>query len=127
MAGSSLLESVPLIDHHCHGVTFAELGAAQFDKLASESSALGRPGRMLAASQLGVVVRAECAPLLGLPRHCSADEYQARRLELGAAEVNRRLLAATGISWYFIDTGYRGGELLTPEQMAEVSGQSAAP
>jgi predicted TIM-barrel fold metal-dependent hydrolase len=60
-----------------------------------------------------------------LPRHCSADEYQVRRLELGAAEVNRRLLAATGISCYFIDTGYRGGELLTPEQMAEVSGQSA--
>jgi hypothetical protein len=80
---------------------------------------------MLAASQLGVVVRAECAPLLGLPRHSSGDEYQARRLELGAAEVNRRLLAATGISWYFIDTGYRGGELLTPEQMAGVSGQSA--
>ena len=95
MTGSSLLQSVPLIDHHCHGVTFAELGAAQFDKLASESSAPGSPGRMLAASQLGVVVRAECAPVLGLPRHCSADEYQAGRLELGAAEVNRRLLAAT--------------------------------
>jgi predicted TIM-barrel fold metal-dependent hydrolase len=125
VAGSSLLESIPLIDHHCHGVTFAELGAAQFDELASESSAPGRPGRMLAASQFGAVVRAECAPLLGLPRHCSSDEYQARRLELGAAEVNRRLLVATGISCYFIDTGYRGGELLTVEQMAEVSGQSA--
>jgi uncharacterized protein len=125
VAGSSLLQSIPLIDHHCHGVTFTELDAAQFDELASESSAPGRPGRMLAVSQLGVVVRAECAPVLGLPRHCSADEYQAGRLELGAAEVNRRLLAATGISCYFIDTGYRGGELLTPEQMAEVSGQSA--
>jgi uncharacterized protein len=125
VAGSSLLQSVPLIDHHCHGITFAELGAAQFDELASESSAPGSPGRMFAASQLGVVVRAECAPVLGLPRHCSADEYQAGRLELGAAEVNRRLLAATGISCYFIDTGYRGGELLTPEQVAEVSGQSA--
>jgi predicted TIM-barrel fold metal-dependent hydrolase len=125
VAGSSLLESVPLIDHHCHGVTFAELGAVQFNELASESSALGRPGRMLAASQLGAVIRAECAPLLGLPRHCSADEYQARRCELDATEVNRRLLTATGISSYFIDTGYRGSELLTPEQMAEVSGQSA--
>jgi len=41
VAGSSLLESIPLIDHHCHGVTFAELGAAQFDELASESSAPG--------------------------------------------------------------------------------------
>jgi predicted TIM-barrel fold metal-dependent hydrolase len=125
VAGSSLLESVPLIDHHCHGVTFAELGAVQFDELASESSALGRPGRMLGASQLGAVIRAECAPILGLPRHCSADEYQARRCELDATEVNRRLLTATGISSYFIDTGYRGSELLTPEQMAEVSGQSA--
>ena len=125
MAGLSLLESVPLIDHHCHGVTFADLGAVQFDKLAGESSAPGRPGRMLAASQFGAVVRAECAPLLGLPRHCSADEYQARRRELGAAEVNRRLLTATGISSYFVDTGYRGGELLTPEQMAEVSGESS--
>ena len=121
----SLLESVPLIDHHCHGVTFADLGAVQFDKLAGESSAPGRPGRMLAASQFGAVVRAECAPLLGLPRHCGADEYQARRRELGAAEVNRRLLTATGISSYFVDTGYRGGELLTPEQMAEVSGESS--
>ena len=120
-----MLESIPLIDHHCHGVTFAELGAAQFDELASESSAPGRPGRMLAASQFGAVVRAECAPRLGLPRHCGSEEYQARRLELGAAEVNRRLLVATGISCYFIDTGYRGGELLTVEQMAEVSGQSA--
>ncbi len=125
MAGSSLLQSIPLIDHHCHGVTFTELDAAKFDELASESSAPGRPGRVLAVSQLGVVVRAECAPVLGLPRHCSAEEYQAGRLELGAAEVNRRLLAATGISCYFIDTGYRGGELLTPEQMAAVSGQSA--
>jgi uncharacterized protein len=125
VAGSSLLQSIPLIDHHCHGVTFTELDAALFDKLASESAAPGRPGRMLGVSQLGVVVRAECAPLLGLPRHCSADEYQARRRELDAAEVNRRLLTATGISSYFIDTGYRGGELLTPEQMAEVSGQSA--
>jgi hypothetical protein len=60
-----------------------------------------------------------------LPRHCSADEYQARRCELDATEVNRRLLTATGISSYFIDTGYRGSELLTPEQVAEVSGQSA--
>ena len=125
MAGSSWLESVPLIDHHCHGVTFAELSDVQFDELASESSAPGRPGRMLAASQLGAVVRAECAPLLGLPRHCSPDEYQGRRRELDAAEVNRRLLTATGISSYFIDTGYRGSDLLTPEQMAEVSGRSA--
>jgi hypothetical protein len=82
VAGSSLLESIALIDHHCHGVTFAELSAAQFDELAGESSAPGRPGRMLAASQFGAVVRAECAPLLGLPRHCSGDEYQARRREL---------------------------------------------
>jgi len=125
VAGSSWLESVPLIDHHCHGVTFAELSDVQFDELASESSAPGRPGRMLAASQIGAVVRAECAPLLGLPRHCSPEEYQARRRELDAAEVNRRLLTATGISSYFIDTGYRGSDLLTPEQMAEVSGQSA--
>src|SRR5262249_14978568 len=124
-AGASLLESIPLVDQHCHGVTFAELGAAQVDELGSESSAPGRPGRIRAARRFGAVARAECAPLLGLPRHCGSEEYQTRRLELGAAEVNRRLLAATGISCYFIDTGYRGGELLAVEQMAEVSGQSA--
>jgi len=111
VAGSSLLESVPLIDHHCHGVTFADLGAVQFDELAGESSAPGRPGRMLAASQFGAVVRAECAPLLGLPRHCSADEYQARRRELGAAEVNRRLLTATGISSWHRSPASRPGKL----------------
>src|SRR5262249_58005977 len=77
------------------------------------------------AGLVGVVGGGGGAPLPAGPRHCSAEEYQARRLELGAAEVNRRLLTATGISCYFIDTGYRGGELLTPEQMAEVSGQPA--
>src|SRR5204862_558915 len=51
--------------------------------------------------------------------------YLARRSELGAAEVNRRLLAATGIACYFIDAGYRGAELLAPEDMAAATGQPA--
>lgn len=120
-----LAEWAPLIDHHCHGVTAAELDSQEFDQLASESGAPGRPGRMLSVSQLGVVIRAECAPLLDLPRHCSADAYLARRLELGAAEVNRRLLADTGIDAYFVDSGFQPRALLSPADMAKVSGRTA--
>jgi predicted TIM-barrel fold metal-dependent hydrolase len=124
-APSRLADAVPLVDHHCHGITTADLDAAAFDELATESSEPGVPGRMLAVSQLGVAIRRECAPVLGLAAHCGAEDYLARRAELGGPEVSRRLLAAAGIDSFFVDTGYRGGDLLSPGQLARLCGRTA--
>jgi predicted TIM-barrel fold metal-dependent hydrolase len=69
-----------------------------------------------------VFVRAECAPLLDLPRHVSADAYVERRGALGQVEVTRRLLPRTGIETLVIDTGFRSDTILTPDEMAVASG-----
>ncbi|GAA0248641.1 hypothetical protein [Cryptosporangium japonicum] len=49
---------------------------------------------------MGLAIRRHCAPRLDLPRHASAEDYLARRAELGTAEVTRRLLATTGTARY---------------------------
>ena len=51
-------------------------------------------------------MRERCAPVLDLPRHAPAVDYLARRAELGAAEVNRRFLRATGTSDFLLDGGF---------------------
>jgi hypothetical protein len=65
-----------------------------------------------------VGVRSICAPLLDLPPSPSPDEYLARRVELGADEVARRLLASTGITDYLVDTGFAPELITTPAELA---------
>lgn len=43
------------------------------------------------------------------------------RLELGASEVNRRLLTGSGIGHFLVETGYRGDEILDPHNMSWAS------
>jgi uncharacterized protein len=127
-AGSVLEEFVdglPLLDHHCHGVVRTDLDRAGFESLASESDWPAPPGQTHLDSQAGIAIRAICAPPLDLPRHIDAATYLRRRAELGADEVNRRLLRATGIRTYFVETGYRGSEVLTPREIANVADAEA--
>jgi predicted TIM-barrel fold metal-dependent hydrolase len=127
-AGSVLEEFVdglPLLDHHCHGVVRTDLDRAGFESLASESDWPAPLGQTHLDSQAGIAIRAICAPPLDLPRHIDAATYLRRRAELGADEVNRRLLRATGIRTYFVETGYRGSEVLTPQEIADVAGAEA--
>ncbi len=67
-----------------------------------------------------------CAPVLDLHPHAAADVYLARRRELGAQEVTRRLLVASGIGWFLVETGYRAGEILGPVEMATAASATAA-
>jgi predicted TIM-barrel fold metal-dependent hydrolase len=76
-------------------------------------------------SQLGFAVRRWCAPLLGLEPHAAAGSYLQRRAELGPAEVNRRLLQAAQVDTWLVDTGYQADRILTPAQLAAVSGTPA--
>ena len=87
-----VLSRLPLIDHHCHGVSPAELDWKQFQALFSESYRPPPPGTNEFQKPLGLAIRAFCAPLLDLEPHVSGEAYVERRLKLGAAEVNRRLM-----------------------------------
>ena len=115
---SSLLEGVPLVDHHCHGLVRGELDRQGFEALLTEAD---RPGPLHASlfdTQVGLAVRSICAPLLGLPRFASSDDYLARRAELGADETARRLLGVTGIAHYLVDTGHLPDLLTPPAELA---------
>ncbi|MEV7086427.1 amidohydrolase [Streptomyces sp. NPDC093085] len=100
-----MIETASLVDQYCHGVDTAELGLGTFEARLGGTAALPAPGTTFFDSQAGVAVRRWCPPLLGLEPHCSPARYLARRRELGALEVSRRLLRATGISTYLVDTG----------------------
>jgi predicted TIM-barrel fold metal-dependent hydrolase len=85
-----------------------------------------KPQRDPFDSQLGLAIRAWCAPLLGLERHASPDDYWAARAALGEEEVNRRFLTAANVSHWLVDTGFRAVDLLDPTAMAAASGGHAA-
>jgi predicted TIM-barrel fold metal-dependent hydrolase len=122
----STVAQLPLVDHHCHGVSRDELDRAGFESMLCESAGPGRLHGSLLDSQIGFAVRRLCPPLLDLPAHAPVDDYLARRAELGAAEVNRRLLAGTGTTDFLVDTGYLGDSVTGPAELAELSGLPAA-
>jgi predicted TIM-barrel fold metal-dependent hydrolase len=81
-------------------------------------------GTSLFDSMLGLAIRRHCAPVLDLDPLVPADAYLARRRELGAAEVNQRLLGAAGIGTFLVDTGLDGPDgasLTTPAELAALA------
>ncbi|MFE6332168.1 amidohydrolase family protein [Streptomyces sp. NPDC057798] len=118
------LAAQPLTDHHCHGVVTEALDRPEFESLLTEGGAPW-PGISPFDTPVGVAVRRHCAPLLDLPRHAPAEEYLARRAELGPSEVNRRFLAAAGTNALCVDTGYTPRPLTTPRELAEAAGADA--
>ena len=118
------MQDTALIDHHCHGVVTKELGRDAFEALMSESYRPPAPGTTQFQKPLGLAIRRHCAPVLGLEPLASVDDYVARRSALGADEVNRRLLAASGVATHLIDTGHRALEISSPEQFAALSGHA---
>jgi predicted TIM-barrel fold metal-dependent hydrolase len=122
---SNMLDGVPLIDHHCHGLVRGDLDRPQFEALLTEADGPGELHPSLFDSQAGFGVRAICAPLLDLPRFASPEHYLARRSELGAEDVTRRLLASTGITDYLVDTGFQPERLTPPAELAAYTDVSA--
>jgi predicted TIM-barrel fold metal-dependent hydrolase len=119
------VEQLPLIDHHVHGVVSAALDRTGVEALLTEAPGPPPPGTSMFDSQLGFAVRRWCAPLLDLEPSAPADRYLARRSELAPAEVNRRLLRAAAVDAWLVDTGYQTAEVVTPAELAEVSGAAA--
>jgi predicted TIM-barrel fold metal-dependent hydrolase len=119
-----MLAELPLVDHHCHGVVRGELDGAGFDALLSEGGA-APPGASHFDTPVGLAVRRHCAPLLDLPAHAPAADYLSRRAELGAAEVTARMLLASGIGTFLVDTGFHAEELSGPGELAAWAGAGA--
>jgi uncharacterized protein len=120
---------VPLVDHHCHGLVTRDLARAEVEAMLTEAAwpptlPPGLAGTLF-DSQIGFALRRWCAPLIDLERHAPIDAYLARRAELGAAEVNRRLIAATGIGTFLVDTGYLPEPITSPDELAALAGGAA--
>jgi predicted TIM-barrel fold metal-dependent hydrolase len=117
--------ALPLIDHHCHGVSPSDLDFAKFQALFSESYRPAPPGTTEFQKPLGLAIRRWCAPLLDLEPSCPAETYVERRLALGAAEVNRRFLRASGLDRLLIDTGHRSSAIADVPAMAVMADRPA--
>lgn len=115
----NVVDELPLVDHHCHGVARANFDRHAFEEMLSEADGPGPGHGSLFDSQVGMGIRAVCAPLLDLPRHAPADEYLTRRAELGWEDVTRRMLAGTGIERYLVDTGFQADGLTVPDELAD--------
>ncbi len=113
--------AVPLIDHHCHGVAPGDLSEERFAAGLSEAFAPAPPGTSHWDKPAALGIRRWCAPLLDLPPFAPGRDYVARRLELGAAEVNRRMLHAAEINTYVVDSGNRPDELCTVEELGAMA------
>jgi predicted TIM-barrel fold metal-dependent hydrolase len=116
---------LPLVDHHCHGVVTRDVARADFEAMLTEADAPSRLGTSLFDSLIGLAVRERCAPVLDLPRHAPAATYLERRAELGAAEVARRFLRATGTTDFLLDGGFLPDSLTTTADFAGLAGARA--
>ncbi|MDQ2724034.1 MAG: amidohydrolase [Actinomycetota bacterium] len=120
----ALVTGSDLVDHHCHAVVGHDLDRDAFELLLGESDRPAPLGCSAFDTSLGLALRAWCAPVLDLPAGADATTYVERRLELGAGEVNRRMLGR-GARQLLVDTGYRSAELVSLAQLADWAGGTA--
>ena len=110
-----------LVDHHCHGVLPRDLDAKDFERFLTEAEEPSPLGGSLFDSNVGFALRRWCAPVLDLEPHAPPEEYLARRSALGAAEVNRRFLDASGLDALCVDSGYTPEPLLEPDELGRLA------
>ena len=114
----------PLVDHHCHGLVLDDLDRPAFEGLMNEATGRSPLGTTFFDSMLGLAIRRWCAPVLGLEPHAVAEDYLARRQELGT-EASRLLVASAGIGAFLIDTGIDDERLCSPAELAAMTGGKA--
>jgi predicted TIM-barrel fold metal-dependent hydrolase len=116
------IESLPLVDHHCHGIVRRDVDRDEFERMLTEADTVSPLGGSLFDSQIGLAVRRWCAPVLDLPAHPPPGGYLDRRAELGVDEVNRRFLRAAGIAEFCVDAGFAPEPLLSAGELAAACG-----
>ena len=112
-----------LVDHHCHGVLYRDADQATLESMLTEGA--GWPGGSVFDSQAGLTFLRFCPPVLDLAPHAGLGDYVARRAELGAAEVNKRFLAAAGAAALCVDTGYTPEPITSPAELGALAGATA--
>jgi uncharacterized protein len=117
------LETVGLVDHHCHSVFARGPDTEAFERVLSESHAAVPGGRHF-DSQAGFALLRWCSPVLGLEAHETADNYLERRGSFGNERLNQLFLASSGVGRYLVDTGFPSGQVLS---IAEFAGASGTP
>lgn len=116
------LDEIGLVDHHVHGAHVVETTRAELELSLTEAADPIPAFMTQFDSQVGFAVRRWCAPALGLEPLVSAEEYVARRAELGVAEVSRRLLTTSGVTHYLVETGYQADVITGVAELAELTG-----
>lgn len=119
--------AVELVDHHVHSALISPLSRDEFEQHLTESAQPPASGTTQFDSQVGFAVRAYCAPVLGLERHASADDYWLARERLTPIEVTSLLVRASGITDSLVDTGVVAADdprarLFTLAEFAGLSG-----
>lgn len=115
-------KNFPLIDHHCHGLMPHDLSADQFEDVISEAFAPAPPGTSHWDKPVALSIRRWCAPILDLPPFSAPEDYIARRIEIGATEVNKRFLRAAELDTLLVDSGNRPDELCSVTELGELAG-----
>ncbi|WP_310742054.1 amidohydrolase family protein [Microbispora sp. H13382] len=115
----------PMVDQHCHGVRRDDTTRSGFEQLIGAGGTPAPPGTTHFDTPAGAAIRRWCAPVLGLEPHASATVYLSRRAELGAAEVNRRLLRGAGVSAFLVDAGLDVPGVLSPAEMGRLGAAAA--
>src|SRR3954452_694869 len=113
--------TLPLIDHHVHGVVDHPLDRPAFELLINEGGAPPPRGLTHFDSPVGLAVLAHCAPVLGLHLGVDPDTYLQARADLGTEEVNRRLVQGAGLGALLVDPAHRPGEVVEPSVMARIA------
>jgi len=115
------LAALPLVDHHCHGVTRSLPDRKAFENLIYEGFDPLPGGATHFDAPVGLALRRWCAPVIDLEPLASPEDYLARREQLGASEVNGRFLKAAGLGAVLIDSGYRSEELVDWKSMGALA------
>ena len=116
---------LPLVDHHCHGVVSGDLDRGAFELLINEGFDPAPPGTSHFDSPVGLAVRRWCAPVLDVEPLVTPEAYLERRAELGADQVNRRLMRGAGVEALLVDAAYRVGDVLGTAEMGSLAGVPA--
>jgi len=119
------VETLRLVDHHCHGVLRRGLDRIGFEEMLTEGHSTGAIGGSVFDSQIGFAVRRWCAPVLDLHPGADPSAYLGRRDELGPGEVTRRFLNSAGLGALCVDTGYLPEPLLAPVELEAAAGAAA--
>lgn len=102
---NEFISNVELVDHHVHGPLNSHPSYEEIISMFTESDRAPAAGSNGFDSQVGMAVRAHCAPLIDLERHVSTEAYFAHRRTFTPEELMRRLMGLNNVKVYLNDTG----------------------